>query len=279
MRDGDRLAAARACCDEDDQAAKASRLQMGAYPRWANWLWQSRLNPALRARAAAQAELRAARRAAQVSLAKDKLAGQPPGGVASQRLMRLAQAIAAQERVSIGAVIDRLGPSSLGLVLLILTIPAIIPIPGPVGMVLGSCLALVALQVIAGTRRVWLPRWLRKRGLPTRFVSAAIARIVPWLERFERRLSPRRWMVLSGRLARPFLGLAIFAMAVIITLPIPLGNILPVIALAMLALALLERDGIAVLWALAMSLVAIVWTILLVIFSAQILEALWFWFT
>jgi hypothetical protein len=193
--------------------------------------------------------------------------------------MRLAQAITAQERVSIGAVIDRLGSSSLGLVLLILTIPAIIPIPGPVGMVLGSCLALVALQVIAGARRVWLPRWLRERGLPTRFVTAAINRIAPWLGRFERRLSPRRWMVLSGRLARPFLGLAILAMALIITLPIPLGNILPVIALAMLALALLERDGVAVLWALAMSLVAIVWTIVLVLFGARIVEVTWSLFT
>ena len=86
-------------------------------------------------------------------------------------------------------------------------------------------------------------------------------------------------MALSGRIARPFLGLAILAMAVIITLPIPLGNILPVIALAMLALALLERDGVAVLWALAMSLVAIVWTIVLVLFGARIVEAMWSLFT
>jgi hypothetical protein len=68
-------------------------------------------------------------------------------------------------------------------------------------------------------------------------------------------------------------------MALIITLPIPLGNILPVIALAMLALALLERDGVAVLWALAMSLVAIVWTIVLVLFGARIVEVTWSLFT
>jgi hypothetical protein len=235
------------------------------------WLAQFRLHRALRARVTAETELAAARRAARVQ----PNPGQSSAGVASQRLLRLAHAIAEQERVSIGTVIDRLGPSSLGLVLLILTIPAIIPIPGPVGMVLGSCLALVALQVIAGARRVWLPRWLCERGLPTRFVAAAIIKIVPWLERFERRLSPRRWMVLSGRLARPFLGLAILAMAAIITLPIPFGNILPVIALAMLALALLERDGVAVLWAMAMSLVAVVWTVLLVLFGARIVEATW----
>lgn len=191
----------------------------------------------------------------------------------------MARDIAPRAQVSIGDVVDQLGASSLGLILLILTIPAIIPIPGPIGIILGSCLALVAVQVIVGARRVWLPTWLRDRNLPTRFVAAAIVRIVPWLERFERRLSPRRWMMLSGRVARPFLGLAILAMAVIITLPIPFGNVLPVVVLAMLALALLERDGVAVLLALGMSLVAIVWTALLVLFGVQIVEALWSLFT
>ncbi|MGY6251382.1 exopolysaccharide biosynthesis protein [Bosea thiooxidans] len=275
MPDDERLGRARDRHAAASARVKRAKLSFGASPRYPAWLAQFRLNRTLRARAVAEADLHDARRAARTVGISNDAPGPSAAGVASQRLVRLAQAVTAQERVSIGAVIDRLGPSSLGLVLLILTIPAIIPIPGPVGMVLGSCLALVALQVIAGARRVWLPNWLRRRSLPTRFVMAAITRIVPWLERFERRLSPRRWMVLSGRLARPFLGLAIFAMAVIITLPIPFGNILPVVALAMLALALLERDGLAVIWALVMSLVAIVWTIGLVLFGARIIEALW----
>jgi hypothetical protein len=272
MHDDERLDAARARHKAADARVKHAKLRYSASPRYAAWLAQFRLSGALRHRAITQADLHKARRGAPTVT---DAAGRPAGGVASQRLDRLAQAVAAQETVSIGTVIDRLGPSSLGLVLLILTIPAIIPIPGPVGMVLGSCLALIALQVIAGARRVWLPRWLRRRGLPTRFVTVAITKVMPWLERFERRLSPRRWMVLSGRLARPFLGLAILVMAVIITLPIPFGNVLPVIALAMLALALLERDGLAVLWALGMSLIAMVWTIVLVIFGARMIETLW----
>lgn len=272
MGGDDRLAAARARHGSASARAKLAQLRVGASPRYSAWLAQFRLSRALRARALAERELQAARRIARTA---PNAVGGPASGVASQRLSRLAQAITAEERVSIEEVIDRLGPSSLGLVLLILTIPAIIPIPGPVGIILGSCLALVALQVIAGARRVWLPVWLRSRNLPTRFVTGAIARVVPWLERFERQLSPRRWMVLSGRVARPFLGLAILAMAVIITLPIPFGNVLPVVVLAMLALALLERDGVAVLLALGMSVVAIVWTGVLLLSGAQVLDALW----
>ena len=63
----------------------------------------------------------------------------PEGGVASQRLLQLSAQLSSQGSVSIGEVVDRLGASSLGLVLLILTIPAIIPIPGPIGIVTGAC--------------------------------------------------------------------------------------------------------------------------------------------
>lgn len=199
----------------------------------------------------------------------------PPAGRASQTLSGLVEAIRTTETISLGEIIDRLGSASLGLVLLMLTIPAIIPIPGPVGMILGSCLALVAVQVMAGATRIWLPQTLRRRGLPTRFVVKAIQFVTPWLAWCESRLSPRRWIKLSGRIARPFLGLCIFAMAIIITLPIPFGNVVPVIALALLAVALIERDGVGVMWALALSAAAIVWTGALMMFGAQVLEALW----
>lgn len=251
------------------------RLRLGESPRYVAWLARFRLNRAIRAREMEKAQLDAACHPAEGMPSASDAIDQSVGGVASQRLVLLAREIGPQAQISIGAVVDQLGSSSLGLILLILTIPAIIPIPGPIGIILGSCLALVALQVVVGAKRVWLPGWLRSCNLPTRFVTAAIARIVPWLERFERRLSPRRWMMLSGRVARPFLGLAILAMAVIITLPIPFGNILPVVALAMLALALLERDGVAVLVALGMSLVAIICTGMLLLFGVQALEALW----
>lgn len=80
--------------------------------------------------------------------------------------------------------------------------------------------------------------------------------------------------VAERALCPPFLGLCILVMAVIITLPIPFGNVLPVIALAVLAVALIERDGVAVMWALFLSAAAIVWTGALVMFGAQGLDAL-----
>ena len=45
---------------------------------------------------------------------------------------------------------------------------------------------------------------------------------------------------------RPLLGLVIFAMAILIALPIPFGNMLPGIAVLITALGIAQRDSLAI---------------------------------
>lgn len=72
------------------------------------------------------------------------------GGVASRRLARLrAQALEAGS-VTLDGLMSAMGRSSIAFAILILSLPALTPIPGPFGMVFGTCLAIVSLQIIAG---------------------------------------------------------------------------------------------------------------------------------
>ncbi|MBN9447209.1 MAG: exopolysaccharide biosynthesis protein [Bosea sp.] len=81
----------------------------------------------------------------------------------------------------------------------------------------GSVVSLVAIQEIAGARRVWLPGWMRRRSLLSRFVIIAIERSVPWLAWCEQVLAPRRLMALRGKVARPIMGLAVLTLALVIS--------------------------------------------------------------
>jgi hypothetical protein len=45
-------------------------------------------------------------------------------------------------------------------------------------------------------------------------------------------------------------------LALVLALPIPLGNVLPALAISMLSLALLQRDGLWVLYGLALAVTA-----------------------
>jgi hypothetical protein len=126
-----------------------------------------------------------------------------------------------------------------------------------------------------GGDRLGLPRFLRERKFPAGPVAIAIRRFaVPlrWAERLSR---PRRLLPLTGRVARVALGGPLLLLALALSLPIPLGNALPAIALTVFAIGFMERDGLAILVALGVSIVALVWTAILILFGAHILDWLW----
>ncbi len=193
---------------------------------------------------------------------------------ASERLDHIVGSVADIRQISIGDLVDRLGASSVSLLLLLLAILALLPIPGPIGQIFGGALAFVGLQVMRNARRVWLPQRIRKAHLPVPLLVATIRRFVPWLRWVERGMTRRRLLVLTSGRVRVWLGAAVVLLAVIIAIPIPLGNLLPALAIMTIALALLERDGMMVFVAIGMTLVAIAWTGVLFVFGAVIVRAL-----
>jgi hypothetical protein len=176
--------------------------------------------------------------------------------------------------VPIGEIVDALGRTGIGMTLLLLSLPALIPIPGPFGVVFGSTVALVSLQLMFGARRLLLPSLLRERTVPASAVQAMVVKGVPLLRKVERFLKPRRLLPLTGKAGRMALGLPIALMGVAVALPVPLGNVPPVASLIALSLGIMMRDGVAVLLGLLLAVLAMVWFALLFLFGAQVLD--WF---
>jgi hypothetical protein len=117
-------------------------------------------------------------------------------------------------------------------------------VPG-VAVVLSVPLCLLALGLILGHRRPWLPGGLRSRPISGDRLAEAIDRVLPRLYWLEQRLRPRaRWAV-DGHALR-LIGLAALICGVLILLPVPFGNTAPALAVILLAVGLLVRDGLAV---------------------------------
>ena len=181
-------------------------------------------------------------------------------GVASTALARLADAARERGGLTIGDALTSTGDASFGFIVLVLALPALIPIPGPFGMVFGSALAVVALQFAVGAGSLWLPSFLRNRRLSAPVFAALQRHADPLVARIERIVRPGRMPLLTN-FARPYvLALPVFALAVAIALPIPLGNVGPVIAVCAIAIGLIERDGLMVLIGLLLTLIALALT-------------------
>ncbi|MEO6154965.1 MAG: exopolysaccharide biosynthesis protein, partial [Thermomonas sp.] len=145
---------------------------------------------------------------------------------------------------------------AFGMLLLLATLPAFIPIPIG-GALSGPLVVLLAVQLLIGLRRPWLPGFIARRG-PKRHTLARFEKIVaPWLTRLEHLVRPRLAIVLEHRLASSFTGLVLLLLGVLLSLPIPLTNYLLGGLILLFALALLERDGAMMLIAWAVGIIAI----------------------
>lgn len=167
-----------------------------------------------------------------------------------------------RERVSIADLLSALHDRALAALLLIFALPNVLPMPPGTSAFLGAPLLFLAAQLALG-RRPWLPRVIAERSMPRSHFASLIERAVPWLSRAERLLRPR-WVALCRPPAEYGVGLLCLLLSLIVFLPIPLGNMLPALAICLLALGILERDGLWVLAGLvtATGAVALVWGVL-----------------
>jgi hypothetical protein len=84
---------------------------------------------------------------------------------------------------------------------------------------------------------------VRSRTLATADFRKGLPRLMTWLERAEA-ISRPRLAFLFAPLGERFMGLVCALLALVLILPIPLGNILPAASVSVLGLALVQRDGV-----------------------------------
>ena len=175
------------------------------------------------------------------------------------RISELLNDLAAQTTgtVTLRDVLDEFGERAIATLCVVFAAPLVLPMPPGVSAVLGLPLLLFTAQLTIGSQRPWLPRFLGHRILHRKDTAGLAKRILPLVLRMEKLLRPRlTWLLFP--LARRAVGLVAFLLAAIVFLPIPFGNMFPSMAIAVLGLGLVVRDGLAVLvgWLVAVAAIA-----------------------
>lgn len=145
-------------------------------------------------------------------------------------------------QVTVGEIIDRFGHRAFGALFFVFAAPNLLPLPPGSSTVLGAPLVLLSPQVAFGVRAPWLPRRIEARVVTGAELARALGRLLPWMERIER-VSRPRLAGLFGPVGDRLIGLVCTLLSLVLILPIPLGNLLPAMAIGVLGLALAQRDG------------------------------------
>jgi hypothetical protein len=171
---------------------------------------------------------------------------QASGKVALSVLLRALAEDPARERIAVSDLLSALGDRAIGALMLVFAVPNVIPVPPGTSAVLGAPLVFLAAQLTFG-RQPWLPAVIAGRSMSRTDFATLVRRLTPWLARAERLLRPRA-VVLARPPMEYLIGAVCLLLAIVLVLPVPLGNMLPALSISLLALGVLERDG---LWVIA----------------------------
>lgn len=165
-----------------------------------------------------------------------------PGRRASDVLM--AAAVNGQGlTVTVGELAGALSERAFGLLLILLGLVNFVPMPPGLSSVVGFPLLLLALQMLAGRHVPWLPRFIMRRELRRADLVRMVKTAQPMLLRIEKLCRPRYvqvFRIASTRVLGGFLAL----LALCIMIPLPFTNFFPSLATVIVAVAMIELDGL-----------------------------------
>ena len=170
------------------------------------------------------------------------------------------------ERLSINDIVQVFGERAFGALMLFVGLLNLLPLPPGGTTVTGAPLLFLSFQLAVGRETLWLPRWMCRTSVSRAHYREGLEKALPWLERAERLTRPRLAWV-TGDVGERLIGLACFLLSCVLVLPIFLGNIAPAIAIVLLSLGLIQRDGLMVLlgWfavAVAVGLLVLAWSVI-----------------
>lgn len=164
------------------------------------------------------------------------------------------------EGITVKTLLDAFHERGFGFFLFLFALPAALPVPAfGINTVIALPLLLLTAQQAMGRHSVWVPiKWHHKTLSEVR-VDGFITAATPWIKRLEFFIRPRLEFMTQGHISK-LIGIFGFVMALAVAVPLPLTNTVPSFGIAMMAIGVLMRDGLAVIGG---AMIGMIWITLL----------------
>jgi hypothetical protein len=160
------------------------------------------------------------------------------------------------DRLTFGELIEALGQRGYGALIVLLALPNLLPFWVPfLSPLVGVPMFIICAQLAFGRTTPRLPDIVARRSMRGAALLGMIQKASPWLRRVERFVKPRP-SFLTTRTGERLVGAWCMVLAAIVVLPTPLTNGPPALACLIMALGMLEEDGVVILAGAAFGLLA-----------------------
>lgn len=190
--------------------------------------------------------------------------------------------IAPGEALSLRVIVEHLHFRGLPALLVLLCVPFLFPVAIPgVSIPFGLAIALCGLRLGLG-QRLWMPDFILRRKVSPDFLRRLVRGASSFYRRMEKVVRPRMYFLQRWPGMINFMGFMIMIGGILLSLPIPppfpLTNTIPGLAVAFMALGIMERDGVCTLIGYGFILVSICYFTMIFVLGAKGFQEMLKWF-
>ncbi|MDD9335343.1 MAG: exopolysaccharide biosynthesis protein [Rickettsiaceae bacterium] len=164
-----------------------------------------------------------------------------------------------KEKTRISELLVDFHENGLLLTILFFAIPVAIPLPYPPGFttIVGIPLMILSMQMLLGFRQVSLPSKINNYQISNDILINISDKIVPKIKFVEKYIRPR-FSFAASIYCEQFIGLISLICSIAISIPLPLTNAVPALGITIMALGLLNRDGLTIVLGFITSIVGLI---------------------
>ncbi|MBL4804639.1 MAG: exopolysaccharide biosynthesis protein [Alphaproteobacteria bacterium] len=172
----------------------------------------------------------------------------------SQVLFDLRESVP-KDKVCTFDLLQALHERGFGFLLFIFALPAAIPLPGlGVNLIIAAPLVFLTAQQALGRHTIWIPEKIKYKSINRATFEGMLDAAMPYLVKIEYLIRPRLGFMTQGVFGN-IIGIAGLVMALSVCIPLPLTNTVPSMGIALMAIGVIMRDGLAVLAGMILGLV------------------------
>jgi hypothetical protein len=163
---------------------------------------------------------------------------------------------------------------TFALLLILLTMISALPIPAAgYSTPFGIIITILGIELLVKGNTLHLPKRLQKKKVPMKAFTTYSKTIIPFFTKVERFIHPR----MSYLFSRPFSTVSyalILLCGLSMIIPLPLTNTIPSLAILLMAIGMLEDDGLFLLTGMFVAIFSFMVTFLIVTFGINIFDYL-----
>ncbi len=166
------------------------------------------------------------------------------------------------EKTSFHVLLELFADRGTAFLLFLVALPAALPVPAVgICVIIAPPLLFLTFQQMLGRKIIWLPNKVKHKEFASSSLISVMDKAIPMTEKIEVLMHPRL-SFLTTHQATVIIGALGFIMSLSVLLPLPLTNTVPSMGIAIMAMGVLMRDGLAV---IAGALIGMAWVLLLVV--------------